>query len=85
MPGRLHTTDGSREERMQEILSTLEQGIETILTSEGYQQYLQSMSRFHGYSFNNVVLIMLQRPEATRVAGFHTWKSMGRFVKKQLS
>src|SRR3954453_5026039 len=71
-----------REERMQHVLQTLERGIETILTSEGYWQYLATMSRFHGYSFNNVALIMAQRPEATRVAGFQTWKSMDRFVKK---
>ncbi len=67
---------------MQHVLQTLEQGIETILTSEGYRDYLAAMSRFHGYSFNNVALIMAQRPEATRVAGFQTWRSMDRFVKK---
>lgn len=67
---------------MEAILSTLEEGIATILTSEGYREYLRVMSSFHGYSFNNVMLIMLQRPAATRVAGFHTWRRMGRRVKR---
>jgi len=82
MTGRTRTTDTSREERMQEVLTILEHGIESILTSEGYRQYLQTASRFHSYSFGNVILVMLQNPDATRVAGFHTWKSLGRFVKK---
>ena len=82
MSGRDRSTGVSREERMEEILTTLEAGIETILTSDGYQEYFRVMSRFHAYSFNNVMLVMLQRPDATRVAGFQTWRSMGRFVKK---
>jgi len=71
-----------RDERMQQVLETLERGIETILTSEGYRDYLTAMSRFHGYSFNNVALIMAQRSDSTHVAGFQTWKRMDRFVKK---
>lgn len=82
MKERQPTSDAERQERMRQVLQTLERGIETILTGEGYRQYLATMSRFHGYSFNNVALIMAQRPEATRVAGFQTWKSMDRFVKK---
>jgi len=60
----------------------LEQGIETILTSDGYQEYLRVMARFHGYSFNNVALIMVQKSDATMVAGFNRWKELGRFVRK---
>lgn len=71
-----------QEDRLAGVLKTLETGIETILTSEGYQQYLQTMSRFHGYSFNNVALIMAQKPDATMVAGFNRWKDLGRFVRK---
>lgn len=82
MTGRTRTTETSREERMREVLTILEHGIESILTSEGYKQYLHTASRFHSYSFGNVILVMLQNPDATRVAGFHTWKSVGRFVKK---
>src|SRR4051812_35959391 len=82
MKERQPNSQPERDDRMQQVLETLERGIETILTSEGYRHYLATMSRFHGYSFNNVALIMAQRPEATRVAGFQTWKSMDRFVKK---
>lgn len=82
MTGRRQANDSSREERMQEVLTTLEQGIESILTSEGYQRYLKFASRFHAYSFGNVILVMCQRPDATQVAGFQTWKRLGRFVKK---
>jgi len=82
MKERKQNNDAERQERMQQVLETLERGIETILTSDGYRDYLGAMSRFHGYSFNNVALIMAQRPETTRVAGFQTWKGMERFVKK---
>jgi len=82
MKERKPNSDAERQERMQHVLATLEQGIETILTSEGYRDYLAAMSRFHGYSFNNIALIMCQRPEASRVAGFQTWKSMDRYVRK---
>lgn len=50
--------------------------------SEALTEYLTTMARFHHYSFRNVMLIAMQSPNATRVAGFQTWKSMGRFVKK---
>ncbi len=82
MRGKARTTGMSREERMEAILATLEEGIATILTSAGYREYLRVMSGFHAYSFNNVLLIMLQRQDATRVAGFQTWRCMGRRVKR---
>jgi len=50
--------------------------------SEELKKYLQTMSRFHHYSLRNVMLIALQNPSATHVAGFHTWKKLERFVKK---
>ena len=50
--------------------------------SEQMTAFLRTVSRFHRYSFGNVMLIMAQRPDATRVAGFRTWKSLGRSVKK---
>jgi len=50
--------------------------------SDELKKYLQTMSRFHKYSFHNIMLIALQKPDATHVAGFHTWKKLGRFVKK---
>jgi len=49
--------------------------------SEQFNAFLSTMARFHRYSLGNVILIMCQAPEATHVAGFHTWKSLGRFVK----
>ncbi|MGE0445695.1 MAG: ArdC family protein [Vicinamibacterales bacterium] len=50
--------------------------------SERLTELLKTMGRFHRYSVNNICLIMSQRPTATRVAGFHTWRTMGRFVRK---
>jgi N-terminal domain of anti-restriction factor ArdC len=50
--------------------------------SEKLREYLGAMARFHPYSLHNIMLIASQRPDATHVAGFHTWKRLGRFVKK---
>ncbi len=50
--------------------------------SDQFTALLKAMARFHRYSFHNVCLIVAQRPAATRVAGFHTWRSLGRFVRK---
>ena len=50
--------------------------------SEKLREYLGAMARFHRYSLHNIMLIASQRPDATHVAGFHTWKRLGRFVKK---
>jgi hypothetical protein len=59
------------------LLQQLEAGKSETLTA-----YLAAMARFHRYSFGNILAIARQRPTATRVAGFHTWKELGRFVKK---
>ena len=74
--------EDERDERVQAALKTLEAGIEVIIDSDTFRSYLETMSRFHKYSFNNALLIMMQRPDATRVAGFHTWEGLGRSVKK---
>ena len=67
--------------RLKEITDSIEKGIQELFTSEKYQQYLRTMSRFHNYSLNNTMLIYLQKPEATLVAGFHKWKNQfGRTV-----
>jgi hypothetical protein len=50
--------------------------------SESMQKYLESVAKFHQYSSNNIWLILMARPDATNIAGFHTWKKMNRFVKK---
>lgn len=62
-------------------IEQLSQGLESG-HSEGLREYLGAMARFHRYSLNNVMLIASQRPDATHVAGFQTWKRLSRFVKK---
>ena len=64
----------SARERLKEITDSIENGIRDVFTSGKYQQYLQTMSRFHRYSFNNTMLIFMQKPDATRVAGFNKWR-----------
>lgn len=63
-------------------MATLEQGIAGILDSAGFAAYLRTMARFPAYSFTNTLLIMTQRPDATRVAGYRAWQALGRQVKK---
>ena len=67
---------------MDSILQSLEEGVSEIFTSERYTEYLQTMAKFHNYSFNNTMLIALQRPDATLVTGDRNWQSMGRQVMK---
>ncbi len=62
---------------MDSLIQQLEAG-----KTESLAAYLAAMARFHSYSFGNIMAIARQRPDATRVAGFVTWKEMGRFVKK---
>lgn len=70
-------------ERLREITESIEQGIKELFESEKYMEYLRVMSRFHSYSRNNVMLIKMQMPGATRVAGFNKWRDQfGRHVKK---
>lgn len=74
---------GKREEQMKEITERLEQGVKDLFTSDMYTQYLRTMSRFHNYSFNNTLLIAMQKPDATLVAGFQAWqKKFERHVKR---
>ena len=70
-------------ERLQQITAGIEQGIKELFESEKYMRYLSVMSRFHRYSVNNTMLIYMQKPEATLVAGFNKWKNQfERHVKK---
>ena len=64
----------SNKDRLKEITDGIEQGIKELFTSEKYMQYLRTMSRFHRYSVNNTMLIYMQRPDATLVAGFNKWR-----------
>ena len=72
----------TNKERLKEITDGIEQGIKELFESDRYRQYLSVMSRFHRYSVNNTMLIYLQRPDASLVAGFQKWKNQfGRHVK----
>lgn len=71
------------EERMKEIMDRLEQGVQDIFHSGQYQEFLKVMSKFHGYSLNNQLLILMQCPEASLVAGYRAWQTkFERQVKK---
>lgn len=73
----------TNKERIKEITAGIEKGIQELFESDRYRNYLTTMSRFHRYSLNNIMLIHAQRPDATLVAGFNKWKnSFGRHVKK---
>lgn len=67
---------------MDSIMKNLETGVSELFTSDRYQEYLRTMAKFHNYSFNNTMLIAMQRPDATLVTGYQNWQSMGRQVKK---
>ena len=70
-------------EKMKEITDRLEQGISELFESDRYKEYLSVMSKFHNYSFNNTVLIAMQKPDASLIAGFNAWKNeFQRNVKK---
>lgn len=70
-------------EKLKEITDRLEQGITELFDSERYREYLKVMSKFHNYSFNNTLLIAMQKPDASLVAGFSAWKNnFGRNVMK---
>ena len=71
------------EKQLKEISERLEQGVKEIFTSERYTEYLNTMSKFHNYSFNNTLLITMQKPEAILVAGYQAWqKKFNRHVKR---
>ncbi|MCY7273044.1 MAG: ssDNA-binding domain-containing protein, partial [Phormidesmis sp. CAN_BIN44] len=75
-------TQKTTQDKVKASLDRLEKGIEELLQSGKWQDYLRMQSRFHTYSYRNVVLILLQSPEAVQVAGFNAWKGLNRFVKK---
>lgn len=69
--------------RVKEITEHLEQGVKDLFDSERYQEYLKAMSRFHNYSVNNTLLIVMQKPDASLVAGFGKWRDdFERHVKR---
>jgi len=73
----------NQKDKLKEITDRLEKGVREVFESERYKTYLKVLSRFHEYSYNNCILIALQNPEATQVAGFTVWRDQfGRNVKK---
>ncbi len=73
----------TEKQKVQEITEKLEQGIKELFESEKYKTYLNTMSKFHNYSFNNTMLIAMQKPDATLVAGYKAWqKNFERHVNK---
>ncbi len=72
----------AKESKLDEVLERLESGVKSIQESSNFLEFMKTMSRFHEYSLGNIILIMLQKSDASRVAGFNTWKDLGRYVKK---
>lgn len=72
----------TKERKIDDVLKRLKEGVDGIQQSENFRTFLLTMSKFHDYSIGNLILIMLQKPDATRVAGFSTWKDLYRWVKK---
>jgi antirestriction protein ArdC len=81
---RMRTNDKAQElnARINDSINALCAETDAAKQSETFRNWLSTLSRFHNYSFGNSLLIAMQAPDATHVAGFHTWKSLGRFVKK---
>ena len=74
----------TEKQKVQEITDKLEEGLKELFESEKYKTYLSTMSKFHNYSFNNTLLITMQKPEATLVAGYKAWqKNFERHVNKE--
>ena len=75
--------DNVLQKQLQEITDRLEQGVNEIFTSDNYIKYLETMSKFHNYSLNNIILINMQKPGASMIAGYNAWKKLhGRQVMK---
>ena len=79
----MNTIHITEKQKLQEITDKLEEGLKELFESEKYKTYLSTMSKFHNYSFNNTLLIAMQKPEATLVAGYKAWqKNFERHVNK---
>lgn len=76
------TKTNNKENRTKELFNKIVEGVQNIIDNGEYEKFLRFSKNFHNYSFNNVLLIFSQMPEATQVAGFAKWKSMGRNLKK---
>lgn len=74
--------ENSTEDKIKKLSEQLEEGIKNLFESDKYKNFLKTMSKFHNYSFRNSILIMMQNPEATYVAGFNKWNTLNRKVNK---
>ena len=74
--------DAARRERLEAFHDTLSEQVLTLTSSTAWTDWLRTAARFHSYSFGNTVAIWMQRPDATQVAGYRTWQSLGRQVRK---
>jgi hypothetical protein len=72
----------TRTDRLQAAHEKLQDAVESIVSGDDWKRMLKVASKFHKYSFNNNLMVFCQRPDATLVAGFNKWKSLGRCVKK---
>lgn len=83
MPEKKDKTYPSQFDKVKEITDKLEAGIQALFESEAFKNYLKTLSKFHDYSLNNTILIAMQKPDATLVAGYTAWqKNFGRQVQK---
>lgn len=80
--GKVAERGEKRDRRVREAMEMLEAGVETLLDGEEFRRYLAFAARFHSYSAGNAVLILVQRPNATKVAGYRTWQGLGRQVRR---
>lgn len=72
-----------QDDKLKEITDQLEKGLQDLFSSEKYADYLKTMSKFYGYSASNTLLIYMQRPDASHVAGYNDWKNnFHRHVKR---
>ena len=76
------TREASTQDHTAEALDLLAQGVADLTTTERWSDWLTTAAKFHRYSFGNQMLIALQRPGATRVAGYRAWQGLGRQVRK---
>jgi hypothetical protein len=74
--------ESTSDARKRELLATMTDAVETLRTSDGWLQWLEVAAKFHRYSLGNQMLIALQRPDASHVAGYNRWRDLGRHVRK---
>jgi hypothetical protein len=74
--------DQKRDRKVREAVELLDASVERVLEGEGFKRYLAFAARFHDYSANNCLLVLAQRPDATRIAGYKRWRELGRQVRR---